>query len=141
MKMKLYLRQIALFLMIILASAGLSVAQVSAAKLSFTWTPPTHYAMEGVCTDQTVPLTAAEIAQIVYVVSYRNVTDTEWTVDQADSPLYVINDVPFGAEYQFHVQPKFPGGIASCPSNTVSATAPAQPSPGSCTNVQGTPGY
>jgi len=131
----------ALFLLVILTCVGFSVAQVNALNLTLTWTPPTHYAIGGMCSDQTVEIDPADVANIIYVLSYKETTAVEWTVVEVTAPTYTIQGVPFGAMYEANVVAKLPGGEATCPSETASLQAPSQPAPGTCTNIQGTFGY
>ena len=139
--MKRYLKTMALFLVVILTCVGFSIAQVNALNLDLTWTPPTHYAVGGVCSDQTVPIDNDALSNIIYVVSYKETSAVDWTTVEVTSPTYTIPNVPFGAQYEVSVVAKLPGGEPTCVSETASITAPSQPAPGTCTNIQGTFSY
>jgi len=112
---------------------------VDICTVTATWTAPTHYAKDGDCLDQSMPMDPTEAVE--YTVMWRVKGSADWTQIDTTNPTVTLQGLPFATTIEVMVGTHAPGSPVLCYSAVSEITTIAKPAPGACSQIQLTTGY
>jgi len=134
------LRMVGVLMLAVFVAFGLSVAWAEdICKVNISFTPPTHYATDGMCDSQLKPVGPDVVME--FTIMWRIKGTQTWNTIESLTPTAEITGLPFDTTVEVQVGSHYPGKPVLCYSAISEITTDAQPAPGTCSAIQLTTGF